>query len=108
MKKKIRLRIPKQMQLLCAMLEIEPETALQNFADDLSIASEGMSNEDRRKKATAYLTHCTMDNEMYKQHQLKIFFDELNALLEKWPNDKASFKAFLKKWPDVWQRLRSR
>ena len=108
MKKLIRLRIPKQMQLLCAMLEIEPETVLQNFMDDLSIASEGLDEKDRRKIATEYLTMCSTDNEYYKQHQINLFFEELNTLLEKWPNDKACFKAFLKKWPPLWQKLRKK
>ncbi len=108
MKKNITLRIPKQMQLLCCMMEIEPETALQNFADDLSIASEGMSSDDRRKMATEYLMRCSIDNESYKQHQLKVFFDELNVMLEKWPNDKVAFKSFLKKWPGIWESLRRR
>jgi hypothetical protein len=56
MKKRIKLKISKEMQLLCAMMEIEPQTVLQTFADDLSIASEGMSSDDRRKLATDYLT----------------------------------------------------
>jgi len=106
MKRKVTLRITKQMQLLCAMMEIEPETALQNFADDLSIASEGMNSEDRRKMATEYLMRCSTDNETYKQHQIHLFFEELNAILEKWPNDKRCFKTFLKKWPGIWENLR--
>ncbi len=108
MKKKISLRVPKQMRLLCNMMEIEPETALQNFADDLNIATENMSSTDRRKMATEYLMRCSVDNEAYKQHQIKLFFDELNAILDKWPNDKECFKAFLKKWPGVWESLRNR
>ena len=108
MKRQIKLRIPKQMQLLCCMLEIEPETVLQNFADDLSIASEIISSDDRRKMATEYLYRCSTDNETYKQDQLRLFFDELNAMLEKWPNDKRAFKSFLRKWPQIWASLRSR
>lgn len=108
MKKNIRLRIPKQMQMLCCMMEIEPQTALQNFADDLSIASEGMSSNDRRKMATEYLYRCSEDNESYKGHQVDLFFKELNAILEKWPNDKRAFKTFLKKWPGIWESLRRR
>ena len=96
------------MQLLCCMLEIEPETVLQNFADDLSIASEIISSDDRRKMATEYLYRCSTDNETYKQDQLRLFFDELNAMLEKWPNDKRAFKSFLRKWPQIWASLRSR
>lgn len=102
------LRIPKQMQVLCCMMEIEPETVLQNFADDLTVASEGLDKNDRRKMATEYLYRCSVDNETYKQHQLDLFFKELNAMLEKWPNDKRAFKTFLLKWPGIWESLRRR
>lgn len=108
MKKKITLHIPRQMQLLCAMMEIEPQTALQNFLNDVTVASEGLDSKDRRKMATEYLLRCSMDNEQYKQHQLHTFFEELNTLLEKWPNDKAAFKAFFEKWPPLWEHLRRR
>jgi hypothetical protein len=97
MKRTMTLKIPKQMRILCAMMEIEPETMLQSFADDLTIASEGLSPDDRRKMATNYLMRCSVDNEKYKQHQIDILFEELNTLLEKWPNDKSLFKEFFRK-----------
>lgn len=108
MKKKIRLRIPKQMRILCAMLGIEPQTALQIFMDDINLGTEGMHPDDRRRNATFYLYRCGEDNEKYKGHQIDIMFKELNTLLEKCPNDKAAFKAFLKRWPKAWHDLRSR
>lgn len=106
MKRKITLRIPDQMRMLCNMMEIEPETVLQCFADDVSIASEGIADDDRRKIATSYLYRCSTDNELYKQHQIDLFFKELNTILEKWPNDKNIFDTFLEKWPSIWETLR--
>jgi hypothetical protein len=108
MKKQITLKIPREMQLLCSMAEIEPETVLQSFANDLSIASERLDENDRRKMATNYLLRCTEDNELYKKHQVDVFFKELNELLDKWPNDKECFKEFFKKWPGKWRRMRKR
>ena len=96
------------MRVLCAMLGMEPQTVLQTFMDDINLATEGMDPEDRRRMATFYLYRCGEDNEKYKGYQIDVLFKELNTLLEKCPNDKAAFKAFFKRWPGVWERLRKR
>lgn len=108
MKQNIKLKIPKQMQMLCAMLDLEPQTILQTFMDDVNLASEGMNPDDRRRMATFYLYRCAEDNEKYKGYQIDVMFKELNTLLEKCPNDEAAFKAFFKKWPKAWQTLRKK
>ena len=106
MKKNVRLSIPRQMQLLCNMFEIQPAALLQCFAEDLSLVLKDPDQEDRRKIATDYLARCSMDDEQYRQHQQDNFYDELNLLLERNPDDQAYLESFANKWPCVWKRLR--
>lgn len=108
MKRNIKLRIPKQMRVLCAMLQIEPETALQTFMDDINLGTEGMHPDDRRRMATFYLFRCGEDSEKYRGYQTDIMFKELNTLLQKCLNDEAAFKAFFKRWPKAWKKLRKK
>ncbi len=108
MKKNIKLRIPKQMQVTCDMLQIEPETALQIFMDDICLVTKGMHPNDRRRAATFYLYRCGEDHDKYRGDQTDIMYEELHTLLAKYPNDKAAFKSFFKRWPKAWKKLRKK
>lgn len=106
MKTEIKIEIPVQMQILCNMMEISPETVFQKFADDLSLATEGMASDNRMKMATEYFMQCGLELGKYKQQQTDMLFKELDELLKQHPNDKAYVEIFLQKWQAVWEGLR--
>lgn len=110
MKKQIGLTIPKQLALLCDLLETSPEQVLQGFINDVSLEVNS-SGSDERRMAVEYLMRCCYGYHRYDKDQIERMFDGLNWLRWQWPgNDKEKGKlyqrqrsAFLTKWYKEWK-----
>ena len=110
MKKQINIRINKQLQMLCAILEVSPEEVLQQFADNLSLDSKYTSSSDERSMAVEYFMRCGYGMHIFTFDEIETMFDQLNAIrldayhygnqLE-WfylQNRRKQFNALLKHW----------
>lgn len=57
MKRTITLEIPKQLELICELLETTPEQVLQAFINDVSLEVNS-SGSDERRMAVEYFMRC--------------------------------------------------
>jgi len=105
MKKQIGLTIPKQLALLCKLLQTTPEQVLQAFINDLSQEVHS-SGSDERRMAVEYFMRCSYGYHRYGFEEIESMFEGLDRLRWQWPgNDKEKEKgyqrertAFLKNW----------
>jgi len=110
MKQTITLDVPKQLEMICELLEVTPQAVLQNFIDDVSLQV-GSSGSDERRMAVEYFMRVGYGMHRYEFDQVEQMFDGLNWLRCQWPgNDEAKEKqylqerrAFLKQWLKEWK-----
>jgi len=110
MKKQLKLNIPRQLTLVCDLLETTPEQVLQAFINDLSLEVNS-SGSDERRMAVEYCMRCCYGYHRYDLEQIEAMFDGLNWLRWQWPgNDPEKEKqyqqqrqAFLKRWHSEWK-----
>ena len=110
MKPPLTLEIPKQLALLCDLLDTTPQEILQGFIDDLSLEVHS-SGSDERRMAVEYFMRVSYGIHLYEWDQIQQMFDDLNWLRLQWPgNDEvkekqylADRKAFLKRWFKEWK-----
>jgi len=109
-KQTISLKIPKQLTLLCELLETTPEQVLQNFIDDVSLEV-GSSGSDERRMAAEYFMRVCYGMHRYNNDDVEAMFDGLNWLRWQWPgNDPEKERqyqqqrtTFLKQWFKDWK-----
>ena len=110
MKKQITLNIPRQLLLLCDLLETTPEQVMQGFINDVSLEVNS-SGSDERRIAVEYFMRVGYGYHLYDMDQIESMFDGLNWLRWQWPgNDEQKEKkyrrqrtAFLKNWYKEWK-----
>ncbi len=107
MKQTIGLQIPKQLQMLCELLETTPEQVLQGFINDVSLEV-GSNGSDERRMAVEYFMRCCYGMHRYEFEQIETMFDGLNWLrFQQYEKKGAAFKAlqnqFLEKWFKEWK-----
>ena len=110
MKQTIGLQIPKQLELICELLETTPQQVLQSFINDVSLEVNS-SGGDERRMAVEYFMRCCYGYHRYDYEQIETMFDGLNWLRCQWPgNDEEKEKeyqqqrkTFLKQWFKEWK-----
>jgi len=107
MKQTIELQIPKQLEMLCELLETTPQQVLQGFINDVSLEV-GSNGSDERRMAVEYFMRCCYGYHRYDYEQIESMFDGLNWL--RWQQYEKKGKAFanlrysfLKQWHKQWK-----
>ena len=107
MKQTIELQIPKQLELICELLETTPQQVLQSFINDVSLEV-GSNGSDERRMAVEYFMRCCYGYHRYDYEQIEQMFDGLNWL--RWQQYEKKGKAFtnlrysfLKQWFKQWK-----
>jgi hypothetical protein len=111
MKQMIEIRVPKQLELLCDLLETTPQQVLQGFINDLSLEVHYSNGSDERRMAVEYFLRVGYGMHCYEWEQVEQMFDGLNWLRWQWPgNDPEKEKqyirerrVFLKQWFRQWK-----
>lgn len=113
MKKTIKLDIPKQLELLCSLLETTPERLLQGFIDD--VTRTGQSNgSDERMMAAAYFLRCGYGIHCFDYEQAETILMELDCIRyeryqfgnEKEAEYRKHLQKRLKEWYTRWQKVK--
>ena len=115
MKQTITVDVPKQLELICQLLETTPQKVLQNFIDDVSLQV-GSSGSDERRMAVEYFMRVGYGMHRYEFDQVEQMFDGLNWLRWQRPgNDEEKEKQyrqerrqFLKQWLKEWKAKESK
>lgn len=110
-KQTIEVSIPKQLELLCELLETTPVQVLQGFINDLSLEVHGSNGSDERSMAVEYFLRVGYGMHRYELDQVQQMFDGLNWLRWQWPGNDAEKErqyrkqrtASLKKWFKEWR-----
>lgn len=109
----MRIRINKQLAMLCKILDTTPQEVLQNFADNLSLDYRYTNRSDERSMAVEYFMRCDYGTHLFNGEQVKQMFDELNAIrfrFYQYGNGKEKeylqdrdrrYKEFFKRWQEV-------
>lgn len=109
-KRLINLEIPKQLQLICELLETSPQQVLQCFIDDVSLEVES-SGSDERRMAVEYFLRVGYGTHRYEWQEIETMFDGLNWLRWQWPGNnpekekqyQKQRREFLKQWFKEWK-----
>ena len=80
MKKTIKIRINKQLEMLCELLDTTPEQVLQDFADNLSLDHRHTSGSDERRMAVEYFMRIGYGMHLFDFDQIENMFNELNTI----------------------------
>lgn len=107
MKRPINLEIPKQLELICELLETSPQQVLQSFINDLSLEVES-SGSDERRMAVEYFMRVGYGMHRYEFEEVEQMFDGLNWLrFQQYEKKGKAFKTlqrqFLKEWFSEWK-----
>lgn len=107
MKQTITLEIPKQLELICELLETTPQQILQGFINDMSLEV-GSNGSDERRMAVEYFMRVGYGMHRYDFEEVEQMFDGLNWLRwqqyeKKGKAFKALQKQFLKEWFNEWK-----
>ncbi len=111
MKQTMELQIPRQLALLCDLLEITPQQVLQGFINDLSQEVHASNGSDERNMAAAYFLRVGYGTHCYEWEQISQMFEELDLLRWQWPgNDpekekqyRQQCRTYLKRWHQQWK-----
>lgn len=107
MKQQITLNVPKQLDMLCELLETTPQQILQSFINDVSLEVNS-SGSDERRMAVEYFMRCGYGMHRYEFDDVEQMFDSLNWLrFQQYEKKGAAFKKlqeqFLKQWFEEWK-----
>jgi hypothetical protein len=107
MKQTIELQIPKQLELICELLDTTPQQVLQGFLNDVSL-SWASNGSDERSMAVQYLLRVGYGMHRYDYEEIEMMFDGLNWLriqqYEKKGKDFSKLRyAFLREWFSGWE-----
>jgi hypothetical protein len=107
MNKQITLNVPKQLEMLCELLETTPQQVIQSFINDVSLEVNS-SGSDERRMAVEYFMRCGYGMHRYNYEETEQMFDGLNWL--RWQQYEKKGKAFtalqnqfLKQWFEEWK-----
>jgi len=76
----MKIRINKQLEMLCKILDTTPQQVLQDFADNLSLDYRYTSGSDERRMAVEYFMRCGYGMHLLDADEVEQMFDELNAI----------------------------
>jgi hypothetical protein len=82
----MKIRINKQLEMLCKILDTTPQQILQEFADNLSLDYRYTSGSDERRMAIEYFMRCGYGMHRFDFEQVEQMFDELNAIRSNYYN----------------------
>jgi hypothetical protein len=113
MKTNITLDIPRQLALLCSLLETTPERLLQSFIDDLSRTPQS-NGSDERMMAAAYFLRCGYGMHCFDFDQVEEMLTELDCLrYERYqfePEKEAEYRKHIRKrinqWYTRWHKIK--
>lgn len=86
MKKTMKIRINKQLAMLCETLQTTPEQVLQNFADNLSLDYRHTNGSDERRMAVEYFMRVGYGTPLFEFDEVEMMFDQLETLRWAWYN----------------------
>lgn len=107
MKVNITLEIPRQLELICELLEATPEQVLQSFINDVSLEVNS-SGSDERRMAVEYFMRCGYGMHRYRYEEVEMMFDGLNWLrFQQYEKQGEPFtkvqQEFLNQWHREWK-----
>jgi len=107
MKQTITVEVPKQLALICELLETTPQQVLQAFINDVSLEVNS-SGSDERSQAVSYFMRCGYGMHRYEFDEVEQMFDGLNWLRwQQYEKKDAAFEKlqqqFLKEWFREWK-----
>ncbi len=76
----MKIRINKQLQMLCDILGTTPQQVLQDFADNLSLNYRYTSGSDERMMAVQYFMRCGYGMHLFDYDEVQQMFDELEYI----------------------------
>ncbi len=76
----MKIRINKQLAMLCEILDTTPQQVLQDFADNLSLDYQYTTGSDERRMAVEYFMRCGYGMHLFDFEHVEHMFDELNAI----------------------------
>jgi hypothetical protein len=76
----MKIRINKQLQMLCEILGTTPQQVLQDFADNLSLDYQYTSGSDERMMAVQYFMRCGYGMHLFDYEEVEQMFDALNDI----------------------------
>jgi hypothetical protein len=93
MKQQMTLEIPKQLELICELLETTPQKVLQDFINDVSLEINS-NGSDERRMAVEYFMRVGYGMHRYEFEEVETMFDGLNWLrFQQYEKKGAAFKA---------------
>jgi hypothetical protein len=113
MKTNLTLDIPRQLALLCSLLEITPERLLQSFIDDLTRTLQS-NGSDERILAAAYFLRCGYGIHCFDYGQIETMLTELDCIRyeryqfdnEKEAEYRKHLQKRLKEWYTRWHKVK--
>ena len=113
MKTNITLDIPRQLALLCSLLETTPERLLQSFIDDLTRTPQS-NGSDQRMMAADYFLRCGYGMHCFDYEQIETMLTELDCLrYERYQFDnekEAEYRKHIRKrinqWYTRWHKIK--
>jgi hypothetical protein len=102
MKQIIALEIPKQLQMLCELLETTPQEILQAFINDVSLEVNS-SGSDERSQAVSYFMRVGYGMHRYNFEEVEQMFDGLNWMrFQQYETRGKTFAALRNKFLNEW------
>lgn len=102
METKITLEIPKQLQMLCELLNITPQEVLQGFINDVSLEIDS-NGSDERTMAVEYFLRVGYGTHRYDYEDIEMMFDGLNQLrFQQYEKKGEAFKTLKKQFLEEW------
>ena len=77
--REIKLDIPSNLRMLCAILDVKVEKLLTDFMWMLSYSHHNSATPKQRKAANKFFINCKYGQPLYAKNQVKQMFDELKA-----------------------------
>src|SRR5690606_7608503 len=77
--REIKLDIPSNLRMMCAILDIKVEKLLNDFMWMLSYSHHNSATPNQRKTAKKFFITCMYGQPLYTKNQVKQMFDELKA-----------------------------
>jgi hypothetical protein len=113
MKTNVTLDIPRQLVLLCSLLEITPERLLQSFIHNLTRTQQS-NGSDERMMAAAYFLRCGYGMHCFDYEQTEEMLTELDCIrYERYQFDSEKEAAYrkhlqkrLKEWYTRWHKVK--
>lgn len=77
--REVKLVIPSNLRMLCAILDVKVEKMLKDFMWMLSYSHHSSATTKQRKTAQKFILACKYGQSMYTKKQIKQMFDELKS-----------------------------